>query len=96
MLVAVCCEKSEQFVTQNNFRFAGALKLEEIVRSLSALFGRYSSAPVRGKFSRLREVMQVLTTDLSACTGGVTDAVKLVTSESFTQLTASDVEAIIA
>jgi hypothetical protein len=81
---------------QTNFRFAGALKFEEIVRSLSALFGRHSSAPVRGKFSRLREVMQVLTTDLSECRGEIVDPSSFVVSDSFTQLTAGDIESIIS
>jgi hypothetical protein len=70
---------------QTTFRFAGALKLEEIVRSLSALFSRFSSVPVRGRFSRLREVMLVLTSDVTSPTGLMAD--------SFTQLTASEVEA---
>ncbi len=70
---------------QTTFRFAGALKLEEIVRSLSALFSRFCSVPVRGRFSRLREVMQVLTSDTTMPLGMIGD--------SFTQLTSSEVEA---
>jgi hypothetical protein len=48
---------------QSSFRFAGALKFEECVRALSGMFARFSSGPIRGKFSRLREVMLVLTSD---------------------------------
>jgi hypothetical protein len=55
------------------------------VRSLSALFSRFSSVPVRGRFSRLREVMLVLTSDTTMPTGMIGDT--------FTQLTASEVEA---
>ncbi len=80
---------------QTNFRFAGALKLEEIIRSLIVLFGRHSASPVRGKFSRLREVIQVLTTDLSGCLGNIDNATILVASESFTQLTTSNIESIL-
>ncbi len=71
---------------QNSFSFAGALKLEEVVRALTALFSRYSSVPVRGKFSRLREVLLVLTSE-----GGAS----LVT-DNFTQLTAGEVESFAA
>ena len=70
---------------QTTFRFAGALKLEEIVRSVSSLFSRFSSVPVRGRFSRLREVMLVLTADSATPSSVIAD--------SFTQLTGSEVEA---
>jgi hypothetical protein len=73
---------------QTTFRFAGALKLEEIVRALTALFGRHSSVPVRGRFSRLREVMLVLTSDSTATSNMIAD--------SFTQLTANEVDAFIS
>jgi hypothetical protein len=62
--------------------------LEEIVRALTALFGRHSSVPVRGRFSRLREVMLVLTSDSTATSSMIAD--------SFTQLTANEVDAFIS
>ncbi len=62
---------------------AGALKLEEIVRSLSALFSRHSSVSIRGKFSRLREIMMVLTADSSLS----------VVNENFATLTTNEVDA---
>lgn len=37
--------------------------MEEISRTLSTLFSKFSTVPVRGKFSRLREIMMVLTTE---------------------------------
>ena len=64
LLADACCERFEQYVTTSTFRFAGALKFEECVRVISATFNRFGS--VRGKFSRLREVMLVLTSDTSA------------------------------
>mmetsp|Transcript_50015 Transcript_50015/g.87331 ORF Transcript_50015/g.87331 Transcript_50015/m.87331 type:complete len:265 (-) Transcript_50015:71-865(-) len=85
LLADACCERLEHFITQTTFRFAGALKLEEIVRSVSSLFSRFSSVPVRGRFSRLREVMLVLTADSATPTSAIAD--------SFTQLTSSEVEA---
>jgi hypothetical protein len=75
---------------KTNFRFSGALKLEEIVRALSAMFTRFSSSPVRGKFSRLRELMLVLTSDSS------TPAAAAAVSENLTHLTASEVDVILA
>lgn len=39
------------------------MKMEEFVRILSSVFTKYSSVPVRGKFSRLKEIMAVLTAD---------------------------------
>jgi len=72
LLAEACCERLEHFVTQQRgFSFAGALKMDECVRAVSGVFARCGSggsgggmgmgAPVRGKFSRLREIMQVLT-----------------------------------
>jgi hypothetical protein len=80
--------------TQTSFRFAGALKLEEIVRALSSVFGRHSSLPVRAHFSRLREVMLVLTADASTISTGAGGQVggAGAFTENFSQLTASEVE----
>jgi hypothetical protein len=70
-------------IIQNNFSLAGALKMEEIVRALSSLFTKHASSPVRGKFSRLREIMLVLTAE----------NIEYARSENFTNLTANEVEA---
>ena len=56
---------------QTSFRFAGALKFEECVRALNAIFTRHSSIPIRGKFSRLREIMMVLTADVTNSQGNL-------------------------
>ncbi len=37
--------------------------MEEIIRTLNALFSRHSTIPIRGKFSRLRELLIVLTSN---------------------------------
>jgi hypothetical protein len=37
--------------------------MEEIIRAINNLFNRYSSIPIRGKFSRLREVLMILTSE---------------------------------
>ena len=74
LMADACCERLEQYVTTSTFRFAGALKFEECVRAISATFTRFSTVPIRGKFSRLREVMLVswatmmtLFLDISIC-----------------------------
>ena len=72
-------------IYQTTFRFAGALKMEEIVRTLSSLFSRYSSVPIRGRFSRLREIMLILTSDTTTNSNLI--------SENFTQLNSNEVEA---
>lgn len=76
------------YFIQTTFRFAGALKLEEVVRALSTLFARYSTVPVRGKFARLREVLLVLTSDSTTPAS--------IFTENFTQLTSNEVEAFIS
>jgi hypothetical protein len=58
--------------------------MEEVVRALNALFTKYSNTSVRTKFTRLREVMQVLTAQSwTDCLG-----------DNYTLLTSSDAEAI--
>lgn len=79
LLADACCERLEHHVTQTSFGFAGALKLEECVRALTATFARYSTTPIRGKFSRLREIMLVLTSDGGSGVGG--DSFSLTTAE---------------
>eukprot|EP01038_Epipyxis_sp_PR26KG_P004471 gene4471-6322_t len=88
MLVDVTCERIESMITQTTFRFAGALKLEEIIRSITSLYTRHATVPIRNNFSRLREVMLVLTSDSTVSSlGNITD--------NFTQLTTADVEVFI-
>lgn len=82
-LADACSERVEHFVSQTSFRFAGALKLEECIRAIVSVFTRASSSPIRGKFSRLREIMSVLTSDMSAGMFG----------DNFTCLTANEVVA---
>lgn len=48
---------------QATFSFAGSLKLEECVRALNQAFSSLSTVSLRKKFSRLREVLVVLTSD---------------------------------
>lgn len=79
-----------RLIPQTSFRFAGALKFEELVRSLGALLGRHSGLPVRGKFARLREVLQVITAEGPPQSRGGRAA------DSFTHLTAAEVDALAA
>jgi hypothetical protein len=37
--------------------------MEEIIRILNNVFTRHSSIPIRGKFSRLKELMIILTAE---------------------------------
>ena len=37
--------------------------MEEYIRVLNTLFNRHSSIPLRGKFSRLREILMILTSE---------------------------------
>lgn len=66
LLADALAEQLEAFIQLSSFSLCGALKLEEIVRALASLFSRHSagghgSGGVRSRFSRLREIMQVLT-----------------------------------
>jgi hypothetical protein len=65
------------------------MKLDECVRALNNMFARYSTIPIRGKFSRLREILQVLTSDIS---GGINS----VSVDTFSHLTAQEVQAFVA
>lgn len=58
------------------------------MRALSAMFTRSSSAPIRGKFSRLREVMLVLTADVASPASIVAD--------SFSHLTTNEILAFVS
>lgn len=53
------------------------------------MFARYSTVPIRGKFSRLREILQVLTTDVSS-------GPNTISADTFSHLTASEVQAFVA
>lgn len=87
MLADAICERVEHFISQTSYRFAGSLKFEECVRAIIALFTRLSTTPIRGKFSRLREIMSILTSDVTS-----TNAI----ADSFTYLTINEVKAFIA
>ncbi len=64
LLADACCDRIEQFILQTGFRFAGALKFEECVRAIMSVFVRASTTSIRNRFSRLREVLMVLTSDV--------------------------------
>ena len=83
LLADASCERLEQFIMQSTFRFAGSLKLEECVRAITTLFTRASSVPIRGKFSRLREILVILTHDSST---------NNLVNENFTHLTMNEVK----
>jgi len=68
LIVDACCERIEQFILQTGFRFAGALKFEECVRAIMAVLTRAAVTPIRSRFSRLREVLMVLTSDVRSST----------------------------
>jgi hypothetical protein len=53
------------------------------------MFTRYSTVPIRGKFSRLREILQVLTADVSS-------GMSSISVDTFSHLTASEVQAFVA
>jgi hypothetical protein len=53
------------FVLQTTFSFAGSIKLEDCVRALNHSFAQLSTVSLRAKFSRLREVLLVLTSEAS-------------------------------
>lgn len=54
------------YTIQTSFCFAGALKMEEISRSLISMLSKHSTVSIRQKFSRLREINNVLTADYGA------------------------------
>lgn len=58
--------------------------MEELVRTLNGLFTRYSNSSVRMKFTRLREMMLVLTSP------SLGDSL----NENYTLLTANEIEAV--
>jgi hypothetical protein len=51
---------------QTTFSYAGALKLEECVRALNSQWSQVSTVSLRARFSRLREILIVLTSDVTA------------------------------
>lgn len=46
------------------------MKLEECIRALNSHFSQVSTVSLRSRFSRLREIMMVLTSDLTLHTSG--------------------------
>lgn len=86
LIVDACCERIEQFILQTGFRFAGALKFEECVRAVMAVLTRASSTPIRSRFSRLREVLMVLTSDVRSSTF----------ADSLSQLTPTEAQTILS
>ena len=48
---------------QTVFYYAAALQYDEIIRALSTVISKYSSTSIRGRFSRLREIMSILTSE---------------------------------
>lgn len=91
-LADMCCEQIEQFVHTTTFALPGALKLEEFVRVLSALFARHSSTPVRGKFARLREIMSILTlAEIPSATSSSEELLAL--QDSYAHVSAPEAEA---
>jgi len=86
LIVDACCERIEQFILQTGFRFAGALKFEECVRAVMAVLTRASVTPIRSRFSRLREVLMVLTSDVRSSTF----------ADSLSQITPTEAQAILS
>eukprot|EP00605_Chrysophyceae_sp_TOSAG23-4_P002477 GSChrysophyteH1.ASY1.ANO1.2739.1 assembled CDS len=86
LLINGCCERIEHFILQNTFRFAGALKFEECIRAVITMCGNKSETSMRAKFSRLREVLMVLTSDVRSISF----------AESLSQLTPTEAQAVIA
>ena len=84
-LAKAVCEKVEHLVNQTSFSFAGALKFEECVRALQSLFlSRCEGGAVRGVFSRLREILMVLTADVGdgiSYSGGLNSFSHITTNE---------------
>jgi hypothetical protein len=88
LLAEQCGERLEHFISQHSFHFYGALKMEECVRSIIAVFNQKAGPGIslRSKFSRIREVMLVLTSDDTSGTF----------SDSLGQLTYSEAESLLA
>eukprot|EP01042_Synura_sphagnicola_P000548 gene548-590_t len=97
LLAEACCERLERFISQSRFHFAGALKMEECVRALTALFSKHSAVSVRGRFARLREILLVLTSDLSSTasaspSGSNSDISLQIPSDSFVLLNLHEIK----
>lgn len=84
LIAEVACERLEGFIKQTSFSFSGAMKMEENQRAINSLFARYSSTSVRTRFTRLREELQVLTSQ------SLGDSL----NENYSCLTSQEVEAI--
>jgi hypothetical protein len=66
----VCFVYLVRILLQTTFRFAGALKFEECIRAVNSALSKASSTSLRGKFSRLREILLILTSDVSSLAAG--------------------------
>ena len=55
---------------QTVFYYAAALQYDEIIRALSTVISKFSSTSIRGRFSRLREIMSILTSEPINSSGG--------------------------
>lgn len=89
MLSETFCEAIEHLITQTSFRYSGALKFEEVTRSVISLLSKQSSISIRTKFTRLREILTVLTFDFSSSSNNAM-------TENYSQLTNNEVLAFIA
>jgi hypothetical protein len=86
LLVDACCDRIEHYLMQTGFRLAGSLKFEECVRAIIACFSRASAVPLRSRFSRIREVLMVLTSDSRGASF----------AENLSQLTLMEAQAVIS
>eukprot|EP01031_Cornospumella_fuschlensis_P042145 gene42145-51461_t len=84
-IAEVCVEQFERYIRNTRMSFAASLKWDEVVRALLALFGKFSTSPIRSKFTRLKEVMQVLTSP---------SLKDIMGDHACTSLTVTDVEAV--
>jgi len=69
--------------------------MEECVRALTALFSKHSAVSVRGRFARLREILLVLTSDLSSTaspSGSHSDISLQIPSDSFVLLNLHEIK----
>lgn len=65
--------------------------MEELIRAITSIFTRsFPIAAVRSKFSRLREILVVLTSDGSLLSSGS------FVSDSVSQISLSDIQAVLA
>jgi hypothetical protein len=66
------------------FRFAGAIKMDECVRSVISLLNKHSGTSIRIKFARIKEILTVITDNSGAV---------ILPSEQFSILTSAEIAA---